>query len=393
MSERTNDPLLKQLHDAVNEETQTTPERAQELDVRAQRLLNRLDKDLLTATPGRRSTRVPRVRRIARPRYAVGGSLVAGVAVLAFTLTGGLSPSVSSAATFLKSAAKTALAQPNVPSLAPGQYYYEPTIENYSEGCQKYTTPVGLSELTGADGTGPVLVYVSQLARDEWSAQNNGGAIQMTSIGGHFATTAEKAAWASEGSPSVAGCAAPATQGLQDIAAPTSGGGGVGYLPTNAASLGALLAEGRVNDEGQVSASNVYCQTTSTNVAASSGDACSVVTQFDIASNLLVQPEGPSLVGPALYSILAQLPGVEEIGTLTDAYGRTGTAIEDPNSGTVFVIDPSNGQLLEQENLATGKNAGGAFPEGSVRFSVAYGPLSVVNSLGARPTGETQVSS
>jgi len=393
MSERTNDPLLRQLHEAISAETQVTPDSDQQLDARAQRLLNRFEKDLLTATPGRRSTRLSRPRRIARPRYAVGGSLVAGVAVLAFILTGGSSPTVSSASTFLSAAAKTALAQPNVPTLAPGQYYYEPTIESYSEGCQEYTTPSGQKELAGADGTGPVLVYVSQLARDEWSAQNNSGAIQMTSIGGHFATTADQSAWVSEGSPSVSGCAAPATQGLQDIAAPTSGGGGVGYLPTSAVALGTLLAEGRVNDEGQVSASDVYCPTTSSGDSPSSGDACSVATQFDIASNLLVQPEGPSLVGPALYSVLAQLPGVEEIGTLTDAYGRTGTAIEDPNSGTVFVIDPSNGRLLEQENLATGTNAGGAFPVGSVRFSVAYGPLSVVNSLGARPTGDTQASS
>jgi hypothetical protein len=393
MSERTSDPLLGRLREAISSETQTTPDSDQQLDSRAQQLLNRLDKDLLTAAASRRSTRVSRPRRIIRPRYAVGGSLVAGVAVLVFIVTGGSSPTVSSAATFLSAAAKTALAQPNVPLLAPGQYYYEPTIDSYSEACQDYTTPAGLSELAGADGTGPVLVYDSQLARDEWSAQNNGGAIQTTSVGGHFATTADKTAWVSEGSPSVAGCAAPATSGLQDLPAPTSGGGGVGYLPTSAAALGALLAEGRVNDEGQVSASDVYCPTTSTNDSASDGDACSVATQFDIASNLLVQPEGPSLVGPALYSVLAQLPGVEEIGTLTDAYGRTGTAIEDPNSGTVFVIDPSNGQLLEQESLAIGTSVSSAFPAGSVRFSVAYGSLSVVNSLGARPTGDTQASS
>ena len=167
----------------------------------------------------------------------------------------------------------------------------------------------------------------------------------------------------------------------------------MGFLPTNAASLGALLAAGRVNDEGQVTATDQYCPTTSTSVPTSNGDACSVATQFDIASNLLEQPEGPSLVGPALYNVLAQLPGVEEIGTLTNAYGQTGTAIEDPSSGDVFVVDPSNGQLLEQENLATASSAGGAFPVGTVRFSVSYGPLSVVNSLGARPTVGTQNAS
>jgi hypothetical protein len=88
--------------------------------------------------------------------------------------------------------------------------------------------------------------------------------------------------------------------------------------------------------------------------------------------------------------VLAQLPGVEEVGTVTNAYGQTGTAIEDPTSGDVFVIDPTSGQLLEQENLATSSSAGGAFLIGAVQFSVSYGTLSVVNSLGARPTSGTQ---
>ena len=393
MSERTIDPLLRRLHDAVSAEIEAAPTNAQQLDVRAQQLFSRLDRHLLNPSQARQSSRFPRPRRIARPWYVFGGTLVAGVAVLAFLVSGGPSPTVSSAATFLSAAAKTALAKPNIPSLAPGQYYYEPTIGSYSEACQKYTTPSGIAELSGADGTGPVLIYVGQEARDKWSAQNNSGAVQITSLGGHFSTTADRTAWMNEGSPSVSGCVAPATKGLLNIPAPTSGGGGVGYLPTSAAAFGTLLAEGRVNDEGQVSASNVYCPTTSTNNSAGNGDACSVATQFDIASNLLVQPEGPSLVGPALYAALAQLPGVQEIGTMTDAYGRTGTAIEDPSSGIVFVIDPSSGQLLEQESLATGTSVSDAFPAGSVRFSVTYGPLSVVNSLGARPANHTQASS
>ena len=391
MTERSiSDPLLRRLSEVVSTETNATSEDAQQWDVRAQQLLSELEEHLFSEPADGRTIRISRAHRIARPRYAAVGTLVAGIAIVAFILSGGPSPSVSSAAVFLSSAAKTALTQPSVPSLAPGQYYYEPTIESASEGCQEYTTPAGVTEMAGADGTGPVLVYISQLERDEWGADNNGGAVQTTFLGGHFATAADSATWASEGSPSVSGCEAAAPSAT--VPPPTSGGGGVGYLPTNAASLGALLAEGRVNDEGQVTATDQYCPTTPPNVPASNGDACSVATQFDIASNLLEQPEGPSLVGPALYGILAQLPGVEEVGTVTNAYGQTGTAIEDPTSGDVFVINPTSGQLLEQEQVATASTAGGAFPVGTVRFSVSYGPLSVVNSLGARPTGSTQHS-
>jgi hypothetical protein len=382
------DPLLRRLGEVVNGETSAAADDAQQWDMRAQQLLSELEDRLVTESANGRSTRSSRHGGVFRPRYAVAGTVAAVIAILAFILSGGPSPSVSSAATFLSAAARTALAQPNVPTLAPGQYYYEPTIEYASEGCQEYATPAGVKEMAGADGTGPVLVYVSQLERDEWGEDNNGGAIQTTFLAGHFATAADSAAWVSEGSPSVSGCQALAPSG--NIPPPTSGGGGVGYLPTNSAALGALLAEGRVNDEGQVSATDQYCPTTPSNPLASNGDACSVATQFDIASNLLEQPEGPSLVGPALYEVLAQLPGVEEVGTVTNAYGQTGTAIEDPTSGDVFVIDPTSGQLLEQENLATSSSAGGAFPIGAVQFSVSYGTLSVVNSLGARPTSGTQ---
>jgi hypothetical protein len=116
------------------------------------------------------------------------------------------------------------------------------------------------------------------------------------------------------------------------------------------------------------------------------GQVCSVAAQFDIVNNLLKLPEASNKLGPVLYRILAQLPGVEVIGTRTDAFGRTGTAIEDPNSGDVVVLNATTRPLLEIENFSTDKLAVAGVPTGSVLDSTTFGGVSVVNADGALPS-------
>jgi len=114
--------------------------------------------------------------------------------------------------------------------------------------------------------------------------------------------------------------------------------------------------------------------------------ACSISQQFDVVDNLLTSPLAVQKLGPVLFHILSQLPGVELIGTRTDALGRSGTAVEDPSSGDVMVLDPSSGTLLETQSLALVGNTLGVNP-GTVIGSVTFGPISVVNGLGRRPHG------
>jgi hypothetical protein len=120
-----------------------------------------------------------------------------------------------------------------------------------------------------------------------------------------------------------------------------------------------------------------------------SGQICSVTAQFDIVNNLLASPEGPAKLGGVLYQVMSELPGVKIIGTRTDALGRTGTAIEDPSSGDVLVLDPSTGSLLETETLSTGRvPTAGASPglkTGTVLSSNTYGPHGVVDGEGQTP--------
>jgi hypothetical protein len=149
-----------------------------------------------------------------------------------------------------------------------------------------------------------------------------------------------------------------------------------------------------VNAKGDVSASAKHCPVHSVDSSSEvpPGDMCSVADQFFIAANLLFYPDGQAKLGAARYRVLAQLAGVIVIGQRTDALGRTGTAIEDPGSGQVFVLDPTTGALLEEQVLATHQNASqgvsGTFRvrPGTVLSTATLGPVSVVNDLGNLPS-------
>jgi hypothetical protein len=141
-----------------------------------------------------------------------------------------------------------------------------------------------------------------------------------------------------------------------------------------------LIAQGRVNGSGQILPTAGHCTLSTT----PSTGLCSTAWQFDLVNNLLSSPLAVSKLGSVLYDILSHVPGVELIGTRTDALGRSGTAVEDPTSGDAIVLDPTTGVLLETQTLAMGKTTYGVTP-GTVIGSVTFGAVSVVNGLGTLP--------
>jgi hypothetical protein len=156
--------------------------------------------------------------------------------------------------------------------------------------------------------------------------------------------------------------------------------------------LQSLIAAGRVDDVGRVAPSATTCPSKNGNAPQvyRDGDVCSVAAQFDIVVNLLTFPQGPAKLGAVLYQVMAELPGVKIIGSRTDAVGRTGTAIEDPSSGDVLVLDPTTGALLETETLLTGRaptaGASPGLPVGIVLSSNTYGPYGIVKGEGLTPS-------
>lgn len=388
----------------------------------------------ILATPRRNGVAVWRPRRSRKRRRIATGTLLAAAAAAALIVvidlpqspsprqavpTGhGATPSHASVVAFLTDAARVATKTTNVPTLASGQYFYEKNIITSRAMCRLTTDAAGHASVDDGPGTSTVpstiapsdsstatspsqpvtttpFSYTESLFREEWQNDDFAGGLQEALDGtGAFGTTSEQQAWQAAGSPSLQLCAYPVLSQLNTFDESAKNGEVIVSLPTDPAKLGALIAAGRVNDIGQLLPASGQCPSKAGDAKEvyPPGAVCPVSAQFDIAENLLVAPQGPALLGPALYQLLAQLPGVENVGTLTDALGRSGTAIEDPSTGKVFVIDPSTGQLLEQEDVST-SNEAASNPPGTVDYSTTFGPLSVVNGVGARPPSGTSGTS
>ncbi|MGI8879301.1 MAG: CU044_5270 family protein [Jatrophihabitans sp.] len=65
---------------------------------------------------------------------------------------------------------------------------------------------------------------------------------------------------------------------------------------------------------------------------------------FVMVGDLLRESPAPPMLREALYDVAASISGVHVTGQVTDASGRTGTAVE--RDGQTYVIAPSDGQLL-----------------------------------------------
>jgi len=93
---------------------------------------------------------------------------------------------------------------------------------------------------------------------------------------------------------------------------------------------------------------------------------------------LLYSPASPK-VRAATYRMLADLPDVMQLGTVTDQAGRTGTAItinagidsQASTYGTRLIIDPSTGRALATEMVMTGKGRGAPGTAGLEQVAVS----------------------
>jgi len=381
------DQLAERVRDVVNSEVEDAPEIG---DSRRQATFATVM--VRTGSSTARGKSVGAHVSWRRPRvFGLTTAAIAAVSMipLAFTI---LSPTVSSAVTFLNHAIAVTDSQPPIPSLGAGQYYYESVHETGIAACRVVTLPDGSTGLYAGTTIGqPFLVYVESWDQGRWTTTNGSGGVRDVNGTGRFINAAQQSQWVADGSPSLDNCAGPLTSStISPTTATPEDGSGLLALPTSPSALGSLIAQGRVNPYGVVSPTNVMCPATAGGGAPTpdANGQCSTAEQFDIASALLQQTEGPQLVGPALFQILAALPGVSDVGSVTDAKGRVGVGIEYSGAGhsTVFVIDSTSGQLLEEQTLAPNSTlATGGIAAGTVTSTITFGTLSVVDGLGGTP--------
>lgn len=264
-------------------------------------------------------TEQPRLQwRASSRRWPLALAVTAAVAVVAIVAsvvlpsggTGGASPA---AAAVLHRAARAAAHQQATAPPAPGQFVY-----TKSEGVVENTTvPAG----------GKAINVFQTMTRESWIGPDGSGRIRETQGTPHFVTSADRAAWIADGKPDLTDGNAASDDSFS--------AGQLSYvdlsnLPTDPADLRQLI-ESRTVEGGP------------------SGDA----ETFTIIGDLLRETYAPPAVRSALYTVAAQLPGVELIGSTQDHLGRPGTAVALVSHGLSheLIFDPQTSALLAEQTV------------------------------------------
>ncbi len=265
-----------------------------------------------------------------RRRLILTAGIVAPIAAALVLLTviviPGPSGPKSAAAVVLEAASATA-GQQNTQA-APGQYLYTETQSAYQ---------VTLYDAKGTPGE-MVKVATAQFNETDqaWTNAGGTGSALQTDGGVRFPSAADQAAWnASPSGPSV----------LQRIAQFGENGGqarpeqpvlNVSDLPTDPNVLASVIATGGLH-------TNVDLISAGPNAT------------FERTATLLLGPTvgmTPALAS-ALFQVLADQPGVQLLGTVTDHNGQQGQGIvlatADGTNVSEVVVDPKTGSLLEAQ--------------------------------------------
>lgn len=293
------------------------------------------------APSSRSEVQLRRHRRRLASRRAVAVAAVAAVALVAVSVTallpagetGGPSPA---AAAVLVHAARAAAKQPATAPPGPGQFVY-----TKSEGVFGNTTvPNG----------GQAFNTVQRYTRQQWIGPDGSGRILQVAGTPQLATSADRAAWVADGKPNLA----ESTGNIDGKWGP----GGLYYLdlsqvPTDPAALKQLIEQRKLEDGPTGNAET-----------------------FTIIGDLLRDSYAPPAVRSALYTVAAQLPGVQLIGPTQDQLGRAGTAVGYPSQGNTqeLIIDPQTSALLAEQTLDS---------NGTVVGWTAYLSSGIVGSVSA----------
>ena len=109
---------------------------------------------------------------------------------------------------------------------------------------------------------------------------------------------------------------------------------------------------------------------------------------FTIVIDLLRETYAPPAVRAALYTIAAELPGVQLLGTADDHLGRPGTAVAYLSNGLnhEVIFDPRTSALLGEQTIVTDPSlVEPQRPAGTVLDWTSYLNSSVVDSTTATP--------
>jgi hypothetical protein len=310
-------------------------------------------------------------------------------------------PPLSAAAATLKEAATVDAPAAALPVLGAGEYYYQDSV--VSQVCS-FADPSMTANIT----------YIAYGTMQSWSNGAGSGQVTVTpstfdGAGSHFATPQDQAAWVAAGEPFVPCALADASnelagnpanantvpafpgdafsisgyagfgfflgpQGEDFSSSELAGATNINNLPSDPATIEAMLADGEIGLDGSLSSTPQVCPWG----GASDTIGCSDSQQVSIIQHLMSAPDASAKLGAVLYQVLSQMPGATEVGTVTTTDGQSGAEIivsNAENERFVVVLNPTTGSLYSCSELISGDPAPAA--------QITYGPINVVQGIGA----------
>ena len=238
--------------------------------------------------------------------------------------------------------ALTAADQPAPTAPGPGQYQYTSSVEAYTssvlDGPHPYTdlVPETRQIWIGADGSGRIVESYGQPS---------------------FLSPADQAAWVAAGSPSLAEAPSDQTFGPSQL---SDGPTDLAKLPTDPSALAALISSRKIE-----------------------GGPPGPAEDFAQIGDLLRETDASPALRAALFTVAAGLPGVEELGTVTDHSGRAGVGVAFRWGGGLheLIFNPADSSLMGEEDLTVA--SGQSEPAGTLDDWAVYLESAVVDSDGA----------
>jgi hypothetical protein len=289
-----------------------------------------------------------------RPRHRSGTHLAAiATGALCTALAVGFlveSPSArtNSAARALSRLARLAAFQTRTDVPAAGQYYY---------------TQSDIGQISCGGDSGNSYCYRLDGQRQIWIGTDSSGRILETFGTPDFLTTGDQAAWISAGRPPI-----PANS---DIAfgpnTLTDGPTNLADLPTQPSALAAALAAGNVE-----------------------GGPPGGAEEFVQIGDILRETDASPALRTAAFQVLADLPGVTSLGSVTDSAGQQGLgfSFDEPQAVTEeYIFDPTTSALLAETQVADTGYSQGDVAVGTTVESATFLSSGVVTSLSSTPSG------
>jgi hypothetical protein len=288
-------------------------------------------------------------RRVRVIRRASVAAAVAAVLVVSGVVLSPDSPSgpPQAGASELGKLAFAADAQPAQSPPGPGQYQYTSSIEAYTS--------------TTVDGPGKSYVVQVPENRQIWIGPDGSGRLVESFGQAIFLSPQDRADWVAAGSPDLSSAPSDETFGPGGLSpGPTD----LSKLPTDPKALGDLISSRHIE-----------------------GGPPGPAEDFVQIGDLLRETAAPPALRAALFQVAAALPGVQELGPVTDHSGRSGVGVAFDSGGArhELIFNPADSSLMGEQDVVT--NAATQHePVGTLADWVVYLNSSVVNATSAGPS-------